>query len=126
MLFFHSYKTPTPLVIDIVADIRKINDMSMKAPKAGMVILGGGVCKHQIANSMLFVSAHGREAQLNTVVVGLTEVRYARQRNGADFSVYINTGNEFDGSDGGARPDEAVSWGKIKIGAEAVKVRKRV
>jgi deoxyhypusine synthase len=56
MLFFHSYKTTTPLLIDIVADIRKINDLSMKAPKAGMIILGGGICKHQIANSMLFVS----------------------------------------------------------------------
>lgn len=56
MLFFHSYKTETPLVVDIVQDIRRINDMSMKAKKAGMVILGGGVCKHQIANSMLFVS----------------------------------------------------------------------
>lgn len=56
MLFFHSYKASTPLIIDIVRDIRRINDLSMKAPKAGMIILGGGVCKHQIANSMLFVS----------------------------------------------------------------------
>jgi len=30
--------------------------MSVKAKKAGMIILGGGVCKHQIANAMLFVS----------------------------------------------------------------------
>lgn len=44
------------------------------------------------------------------------------QRNGADFSVYINTGNEFDGSDSGARPDEAISWGKIKANAEQVKI----
>jgi len=62
-----------------------------------MIVLGGGVCKHQIANAMLI-------------------------RNGADYSVYINTGQEFDGSDSGARPDEAVSWGKIRAGAEAVKV----
>lgn len=55
MLWGHSYKSETPLVIDIVQDIRKINDMSIYAKKAGMVILGGGVCKHQIANSMLFV-----------------------------------------------------------------------
>lgn len=34
-----------------------------------------------------------------------------------------NTGQEFDGSDSGARPDEAVSWGKIRAGAESVKVR---
>ncbi|KHN87598.1 Deoxyhypusine synthase, partial [Toxocara canis] len=41
---------------------------------------------------------------------------------GSDFTVYINTGQEFDGSDSGARPDEAVSWGKIKSNAESVKV----
>ena len=44
------------------------------------------------------------------------------QRNGADFAVYINTGQEFDGSDAGARPDEAISWGKIRAGAESIKV----
>ena len=35
-------------------------------------------------------------------------------RNGADYAVYINTAQEFDGSDAGAVPDEAVSWGKIR------------
>ena len=45
------------------------------------------------------------------------------QRNGADFSVFVNTGQEFDGSDSGARPDEAVSWGKIKTTASPVKVK---
>jgi deoxyhypusine synthase len=44
------------------------------------------------------------------------------QRNGADFAVFVNTGQEFDGSDAGARPDEAVSWGKIRMGAQPVKV----
>ncbi|KAL8293684.1 hypothetical protein RQP46_000385 [Phenoliferia psychrophenolica] len=97
MMYFHTYKTETPISVDIVADIRRLNDLSIKSRKAGMIILGGGVCKHQIANSMLF-------------------------RNGADYSVYINTGQEFDGSDSGARPDEAVSWGKIKIDGESVKV----
>ena len=43
-------------------------------------------------------------------------------RNGADFAVFVNTGQEFDGSDSGARPDEAVSWGKISLGAKPVKV----
>ncbi|KAG8930039.1 Deoxyhypusine synthase [Tulasnella sp. 418] len=96
MIFFHSFRNPG-LVIDIVSDIRALNSMAMKAKKAGMIILGGGVCKHQVANAMLM-------------------------RNGADYSIYINTGQEFDGSDSGARPDEAVSWGKIRAGAESVKV----
>lgn len=44
------------------------------------------------------------------------------QRNGADYSVFLNTASEFDGSDSGARPDEAVSWGKIKKDATPVKI----
>jgi len=55
MIYFHTYKTETQLSIDIVQDIRRLNDMSVKAKQAGMIILGGGVCKHQIANAMLFV-----------------------------------------------------------------------
>ncbi len=47
MIYFHSYKNPG-LTIDLVKDIRRLNDLSVKAPKAGMIILGGGVCKHQI------------------------------------------------------------------------------
>ncbi|KAF4619988.1 hypothetical protein D9613_005230 [Agrocybe pediades] len=93
MIYFHSFRSPG-LILDIVEDIRQLNELSRKSKKAGMIVLGGGVCKHQIANAMLI-------------------------RNGADYS---NTGQEFDGSDSGARPDEAVSWGKIRAGAEAVKV----
>ena len=43
-------------------------------------------------------------------------------RNGAESAVYVNTAQEFDGSDAGAQPDEAVSWGKIKVGGDSVKV----
>ncbi len=43
-------------------------------------------------------------------------------KNGADFAVFVNTAQEFDGSDSGARPDEAVSWGKIRADAMPVKV----
>ncbi|KAJ7700050.1 Deoxyhypusine synthase [Mycena rosella] len=96
MIYFHSFRSPG-LILDIVRDIRDLNDLSRNSKKAGMIVLGGGVCKHQIANAMLI-------------------------RNGADYSVFINTGQEFDGSDSGARPDEAISWGKIRVGAEAVKV----
>lgn len=98
MLFFHTFKaSPQRLRLDIVGDIRRINSMSMEASRAGMLILGGGLIKHHICNACLM-------------------------RNGADWAVYINTGQEFDGSDAGARPDEAVSWGKIKADAKSVKV----
>jgi len=88
MIFFNNYKNPG-FTIDIVRDLAKINKIAIKAKKTGMIILGGGVIKHHICNANLM-------------------------RNGSDFAVYINTAQEFDGSDSGARPDEAVSWGKIK------------
>lgn len=98
MLHFHTFKTsPKRLVIDIVQDIRRINEFARRAKRAGMIILGGGLVKHHIANACL-------------------------HRDGAESAVYINTAQEFDGSDAGARPDEAVSWGKIKAGADSVKV----
>jgi deoxyhypusine synthase len=98
MLYFHTFKTsPGQLRIDIVEDIRKINTIAVRAKKTGMIILGGGLIKHHIANANLM-------------------------RNGAESAVYINTAQEFDGSDAGARPDEAVSWGKIKVDGDSVKV----
>jgi len=54
MIYFHSFRSPG-LVLDIVEDIRNLNELSRKSRKAGMVVLGGGVCKHQIANAMLIV-----------------------------------------------------------------------
>ncbi|KAF5393628.1 hypothetical protein D9757_000055 [Collybiopsis confluens] len=115
MMYFHSFKNPG-LVVDIVQDIRELNEKSRKSRKAGMIILGGGVCKHQIANAMLIVPTMIYPLLGGPLTLSLI------QRNGADFSVFINTGQEFDGSDSGARPDEAISWGKIRAGAESVKV----
>ncbi|ORY04593.1 Deoxyhypusine synthase [Basidiobolus meristosporus CBS 931.73] len=96
MIYFHSYRNPG-LIVDIAGDIRSINSQAVFAKKTGAIILGGGLVKHHICNANLM-------------------------RNGADYAVFINTGQEFDGSDAGARPDEAVSWGKIRINASPVKV----
>jgi len=74
-----------------------MNDIAIRAKKTGMLIIGGGLIKHHICNANLM-------------------------RNGTDYSVYINTAFDMDGSDAGARPDEAVSWGKIKLDAKPVKV----
>nr|CAG4635519.1 EOG090X07TT [Artemia franciscana] len=96
MMFFHSIRNPG-LVLDILGDLRRLNQMAIKASHSGMIIIGGSVIKHHICNANLM-------------------------RNGADYSVFINTASEFDGSDSGAKPDEAISWGKIKMTAEPVKV----
>ncbi|GAV91076.1 DS domain-containing protein [Cephalotus follicularis] len=98
MLYFHSFRSPG-LIIDIVQDIKAMNSEAVHATprKTGMIILGGGLPKHHICNANMM-------------------------RNGADYAVFINTAQEFDGSDSGACPDEAVSWGKIRSSAKTVKV----
>jgi len=55
MIFFHSYRNPG-LIMDIAQDIRKINSMAVHAKKSGIIILGGGVIKHHIANANLMVN----------------------------------------------------------------------
>ena len=96
VIYFNTWRE-TGFIVDLVQDIKLLNDTALKAKKSGMIILGGGVIKHHICNANLM-------------------------RNGADFSVFINTASEYDGSDAGARPDEAVSWGKISLEARPVKV----
>jgi deoxyhypusine synthase len=97
MMFFHSFHHPG-LKCDIVEDIRSMNNEALKCKtRTGVILLGGGVPKHHILNANLM-------------------------RNGCDYCVMLNTAQEYDGSDSGARPDEAVSWGKIRIDGKAVKV----
>ncbi|XP_075591180.1 uncharacterized protein LOC142598102 [Dermatophagoides farinae] len=96
-LYFHYKNKDTKLKIDTIEDIIFMNETARTAKKSGIIILGGGLPKHHVCNANLM-------------------------KNGADFAVYINTGQEFDGCDSGASPDEAISWGKINSEAQYVKV----
>ena len=96
MIHFFQYKHPD-FKLDIAQDIHKLNEYTITQKKTGIILLGGGVMKHHICNANMM-------------------------RNGAEYSVYINTGEEWDGADSNARPDEAVSWGKIKGDGKAIKV----
>lgn len=95
-IYFFQFEHPD-FKIDIVEDTKRLNDSTIGLAKSGVLILGGGVVKHSILNANML-------------------------RNGADYSVYINTAQEFDGSDAGALPDEAVSWGKILSEGKSAKV----
>jgi len=96
VIYFNTWREEG-FIVDIVQDVKLVNDTALMAKHTGMIILGGGVIKHHICNANLM-------------------------RNGADYSVFINTASEFDGSDSGARPDEAISWGKIALNAKPVKI----
>jgi deoxyhypusine synthase len=89
MIYFFMYKN-SDFMINIAEDTKSLNDSTIGLESSGVIILGTGVVKHSILNAHLY-------------------------RDGADYAVYLNNSSEFDGSDAGASPDEAVSWGKIKI-----------
>ena len=77
-----------------------INDMILSRETRGDVALlaiGGATPKHMICNAAIFA-------------------------RGAGYAVYVNNAPESDGSNAGAPIDEAVTWGKIRPGAQAVKV----
>lgn len=88
MIYFFKQSNPE-FKIDVTEDLKKLIDIAINSEKTGLIILGAGPIKHHVCNANLF-------------------------RGGADYAVYINAAQEFDGSDAGATPNEAVSWGKIK------------
>lgn len=96
MIYFFKHKHED-FILDISEDVKKLNDTTIGLKKAGAIILGAGVVKHAILNALMM-------------------------RNGADYAIYINTEQEYNGSDAGAMPEEAVSWGKILPEAKKIKV----
>ncbi len=83
--------------IDVTKDNFTLTKILQNTSKAGCIVLGGGIAKHFLLNSSIF-------------------------REGFDYSIYITTAQEFDGSDSGGNQEEAISWAKIKPNAQRVKV----
>ncbi|MCX8177068.1 MAG: deoxyhypusine synthase [Candidatus Bathyarchaeota archaeon] len=85
------------LKVDILKDEQLISDMIWEAKKSGALIIGGGISKHHV-------------------------IWWNQFKKGLDYAVYITTAVEYDGSLSGARPREAVSWGKIHEQAKTITI----
>lgn len=84
--------------IDYYEDMKRLADLFFpRKGKAAALIVGGGISKHHA-------------------------IWWSQFREGLDYVVYITTAVEYDGSLSGARPREAVTWGKVKPGARRVVV----
>ena len=86
-----------PLKINVLKDEQLLSDTVWQAKKSGALIIGGGISKHHVLWWNLF-------------------------KKGLDYAVYITTAVEYDGSLSGARPREAISWGKIREKAKTVTI----
>ena len=83
--------------IDLSKELEVLYDKVLVEEKIGAILIGGSVPKHHIMNACML-------------------------REGADYTVYINTGYEGEGSNAGANTEEAKSWGKAAHNDKAVKV----
>ena len=95
MVFFK--QSHPNFMIDVTKEVQEITKIVLNSELTGGIILGGGISKHFALNANIF-------------------------REGFDYVVYINTAEEYDGSDSGAKVEEAISWGKVKAKAPAVKI----
>ena len=96
MIFFFKSENPE-FKLDVTDDVVILEDMVLDAPATGAIILGGSLPKHHIMNANMM-------------------------REGTKYTIYINTAVEGDGSDSGALPEEAKSWGKATADSDTVKV----
>lgn len=96
LIFFYKQSHPD-FLLDITQEMKDIVQLTLNCEKTGGIILGSGISKHFALNANIF-------------------------REGFDYVVYINTAQEFDGSDSGARIEEAITWGKVRPEALNVKI----
>jgi deoxyhypusine synthase len=85
------------VLVDVLKDEEALRELVYSSKKLAALIVGGGISKHHV-------------------------IWWAQFRGGLDYVVYISTAVEYDGSLSGARPREAVSWGKVKPSAKSVYV----
>lgn len=83
--------------LNLLKDEGEISELIFAAKKSGALIVGGGISKHHT-------------------------IWWNQFKNGLDYVVYISTAEEWDGSLSGARPREAISWGKISEKAKRVMI----
>ncbi|MDR0459886.1 MAG: deoxyhypusine synthase [Nitrososphaerota archaeon] len=83
--------------VNLLKDEDDLNNIVFDAKKSGALIVGGGISKHHT-------------------------IWWNQFKDGLDYAVYISTAVEWDGSLSGARPREAVSWGKISEKAERIMI----
>ncbi|MEM0254348.1 MAG: deoxyhypusine synthase [Candidatus Bathyarchaeia archaeon] len=86
-----------PIEINIFKDEKLLSDIVWQSKRTGALIIGGGISKHHV-------------------------LWWNQFKNGLDYAVYITTAAEYDGSLSGARPREAISWGKINEKAKTITI----
>jgi len=95
-LVLHQVKNPKKhMTIDSIADFRELTDIKIKAGTTGLLMIGGGVPKNFVQDTVVCAEILGIEAEMHKYAVQIT---VADSRDGACSSSTLK---------------EACSWGKV-------------
>ena len=95
-LVLHQVKNPKKhMTIDSIADFRELTDIKIKAGTTGLLMVGGGVPKNFVQDTVVCAEILGVEAEMHKYAVQIT---VADSRDGACSSSTLK---------------EACSWGKV-------------
>lgn len=89
IIWYFKHKNPE-FKVDMTDDIFRITNLTIKSNETGVIALGSGTPRHYVLNANIF-------------------------RGGTKYAVYISSSTEWDGSTSSSKPNEAYTWGKIKL-----------
>jgi deoxyhypusine synthase len=100
-LVFHQNERKTNYVtIDSVKDFRELTELKVKAKQTGLFIIGGGVPKNFVQDTVVAADILGVDAPMHK------------------YAIQLTVADERDGALSGSTLKEANSWGKVDVGNE--------
>ncbi len=100
-LVLHQVKNPkNHLTIDSIADFRELTEIKIKAGTTGLLMIGGGVPKNFVQDTVVCAEILGKEVEMHKYAIQIT---VADSRDGACSSSTLK---------------EACSWGKVDTAYE--------
>ncbi|MFM8186521.1 MAG: deoxyhypusine synthase family protein, partial [Alphaproteobacteria bacterium] len=100
-LVLHQVKNPkSHITIDSIRDFKELTDIKIKAGTTGLLMIGGGVPKNFVQDTVVCAEILGKEVDMHKYAIQIT---VADQRDGACSSSTLK---------------EACSWGKVDVAFE--------
>jgi deoxyhypusine synthase len=100
LVFHQTEKKTKSISIDSVADFRELTEIKVKSKDTGLLMIGGGVPKNFVQDTVVAADILGVDAPMHK------------------YAVQLTVADERDGALSGSTLKEANSWGKIDSGLE--------
>jgi deoxyhypusine synthase len=99
-LVFHQTESKDHVLIDSVKDFKELTEIKVKSKESGLVVIGGGVPKNFVQDTVVAADILGKNAPMHK------------------YAVQLTVADERDGALSGSTLKEASSWGKVNQGFE--------